>query len=468
MRAFLGVDLGTSGLKLTLLDAAGGVRAETEAAYEMSSPRPGWAESEPPVWSAALTDARRRIAPALDGVHLAGVSFAGQMHGVVLVDSQGTAVRPAILWPDTRADAVLAEWHDLPRDVRARLGPIATGMAGPLLTWLSRHEAASLNGTATLLAPKDWLRSQLTGDRVTERSDVSASLLWDLVADDWSVPAVHLAGVRSGQLPQVLGSAELVGTWDGVPVAAGGADVACAVAAVAAATPSAWPHCRVVNVGSGVQVVRPGAAARARNAPATHLFADVEDGWYEMVGVRNGGLTLRWAQEALRLSWHDLVAAAASAEPGSDGVVFVPFLTGERGGIAPVRPRAGWTGLGRATGVPQLARAALEALGFTIRRSLDLLSDAEGPVLLCGGGARDRMVRKLFADCVGMPLTYVPLRSASAVGAALLAARAVGHPLELGVDSVGIEGSADGRIEEAYSRWMVAVDAESRFTTNPS
>lgn len=459
MRTFLGVDLGTSGLKLTLLDEVGVVRAESEASYELSSARPGWAETDPPVWSAALTDALGHLGSAQRGVELAGVSFAGQMHGVVLADPHGAPVRPAALWPDTRADEVLSAWHDLPSDVRARLGPIATGMAGPLLTWLARHEPATLARTATVLAPKDWLRSQLTGDRVTERSDASASLLWDVVADEWSAPAVRLAGVRSEQLPQVRGSAETVGSWDGAPVAAGGADVACALTAVAAAVPSVWPRCRVVNAGSGVQVVRPGAAARPREAPVTHLFADAEGGWYEMVGVRNGGLTLRWVQESLRLSWNELLGAAAAAEPGSGGVVLVPFLTGERGGVAPLRPRAGWTGLGPTTGVAELARSALEALGFTIRRSLELLSDADGPVILCGGGARDPSVRRLLADCLGEPLTYVPLRSASAVGAALLAARAVGHAVEPAVESVTIDPSPDTRIDEAYSRWLAAVDA---------
>lgn len=332
-------------------------------------------------------------------------------------------------------------------------------MAGPLLTWLSEYEPASMERTAAVVAPKDWLRSQLSGDRVSERSDASASLLWDVVADDWSSAAVRLAGVQSGQLPQLRGSAETVGSWEGVPVAAGGADVACALTAVAAATTSVWPRCRVVNAGSGVQVVRPGAVARPREAPVTHLFADADGGWYEMVGVRNGGLTVQWVQESLRLSWDELVGRAAAAEPGSGGVVFVPFLTGERGGVAPVEPRAGWSGLGPATGVAELARASLEALGFTIRRSLELLGDADAPVLLCGGGARDPVVRRLLADCVGVPLTYVPLRSASAVGAALLAARAVGTSVELAVQSVTVEPSADGRIDEAYSGWLSAVDA---------
>ena len=310
-----------------------------------------------------------------------------------------------------------------------------------------------------MLSPKDWLRSQLTGDCATERSDASATLLWDVVADDWSAPAVQLAGLRAGQLPDVRGSAEQVGSWDGVPVATGGADVACALTAVAAATPALWPRCRVVNVGSGVQTVRPAASPRPRQAPVTHLFADAEGGCYEMVGVRNGGLTLRWVQEALRLSWEGLVGAAARAEPGSGGVLLVPFLTGERGAVAPTRPRAGWTGVGRRTGIPELARAAIEALGFTIRRSLELLGDSDDPVLLSGGGARDPVVRRLLTDCVHVPLTHVPLRSASAVGAALLAARAVGHPVGIAVESTTIDPSPDDRLDETYSRWLAAVDA---------
>ena len=468
MRAFLGADLGTSGLKLTLVDEAGGVRGETAAGYDVSAPRPGWAEMEPPVWWAAWDAARAELDPALADVELAGISVTGQMHGVVLVDEGGTPVRPAVLWPDLRAEEVLDVWSGLPVDVLDRVGTVATGMAGPSLTWLSRHEPESLQRAATVLSPKDWLRSRLTGDRVTERSDASATALWDVVADDWSPPAVTIAGVDRAQLPEVRGCAEVVGTCQGVPVAAGGSDVACALVGVAAAAPVTSRPALVVNVGSGVQVARPGARAQPRREAATHLFADTGGGWYEMVGVRNGGLSLAWVQRVLRLRWSELVAVAAAADPGCGGVLFLPFLTGERGHVAPVEPRAGWSGVGSSTGAPELARAAFEALGFTIRRAVELLAGDGEPVLLCGGGAREPFVRRLIGDCLGVPVTYLRLRSASAVGAAALAARAVGHELRLPVETVEVEPRPGGGVAEHYAGWREAVKGDGPLTTHPA
>jgi len=455
MEAFLGVDLGTSGLKLALLDRTGRVRGETETAYDVASPRPGWAETDARVWSTAWDAARRELSPALREVELAGISVTGQMHGVVLVDRHGSPVRPAVLWPDTRAEEVVDDWRRLPADVLDRLGTVATGLAGPTLTWLGRHEPESLRRTATVLSPKDWLRCRLTGERGTERSDASATLLWDIVADGWSPTAMKVAGLGPEQLPRVRDSTEVVGSWADVPVAAGGADVACALDAVAAAAPAVWPRCLVVNVGSGVQVVRPRVPARPRRDPATHLFADTDGGRYEMVGVRNGGLTLAWVQRELRLSWSELVAAAASARPGSE--VFLPFLTGERGHVAPVTPRVGWAGLSDSSGTAELARAAFEALGFTIRRALELLDHHAEPVVLTGGGAREPLVRQVIADCLGAPITYVPLRSASAVGAAVLAARALGRDLPLPVRTASVEPTDDDRVTGAYHRWCAAV-----------
>ena len=459
MRAFLGVDLGTSGLKAALLDEAGAVLAEAEAAYGMLSPQPGWAEADPVVWTAAYQCVRGELAAVTAGVELAGIGIAGQMHGVVLVDADGALVRPAILWPDRRSEGVLSAWQRLPQRERARLAnPLAAGMAGPVLTWLALHEPETLRRAATLLSPKDWLRSALTGDRVTERSDASATLLWDVSADTWSQPALAVAGISDAQLPALRSCDEVVGTDDGVPVAAGGADVACALQAMSAV----WTGALVVNAGSGVQVLRPGVTPAPRVDPVTQLHADSDGGWYEMVGVRNGGLSLAWVQRALRLSWPALFAAAGSAGPGAE--VFVPFLTGERGGVAPVVPRAGWAGLSQSTGVADLARAAFEALAFTIRRSVDLLGDSDSAVLLSGGVAREPYVRQLLANCLGRPLGYTPLRSASAVGAALLAARAVGADIRLPDDTMVVHPRVEDRLEAAYSRWRQVVASTAQLS----
>ncbi len=472
---FLGIDLGTSGLKLTLVAEDGLVLAESEASYGVETPQPGFAETHPDDWMAALRDAAARL-PAGEGLLAIGVT--GQMHGLVLAGEDGRPAGPAVLWPDQRASSVLSSWPTLPGDARARLAnPVFAGMAGPMLTWLRQNEPAQLDAAALVRSPKDWLRAQLTGDRVTERSDASATLLWDVTTDDWSTAATAAAGVRGDQLPEVVASDTVVGkaTWppvddvqvqehSTVSVVAGGADTACALAALQASGLAAnGSDSVVVNVGTGVQILRPGVTATPRESPVSHLYADAAGGWYEMLAVQNGGLALSWCQDLLGLDWDTFVASAATARPGSAGLSFVPFLTGERGGLAGPDSRAGWLGGTRSTGRAELARAAFEALAFTVRRGIELLGAESSDVVLSGGGARDRWVRQLIADVLGRPVSYVSLRSASGVGAAVLAARAVGVDLTVCAEVVAVTVSPSPALEDAYERWNRAVEAMAVF-----
>jgi xylulokinase len=465
--AYLGVDLGTSGLKLTLVSANGVVLGEAEASYDVRSPEAGWAETNPEDWSRALNAASADLFGVVTSgpaPTLAAIGFTGQMHGVVLVDDEGRPVRPAVLWPDQRAAGCLDAWTSLPQAARTRLAnPIVPGMAGPILSWLHAHEPAALAATAAVLSPKDWLRSVLTGERATERSDASATLLWDIVTDDWSRDALRLSGLSRSQLPPMVGSDTAVGRARteaaavpvaDVPVVAGGADTACALTALrAVGAPDGWGDTLVVNVGTGVQILRPGVAAVPRLDPVTHLYADTDGGWYEMLAIQNGGLALSWVQDVLGLGWPDLVAAARQARPGAGGATFVPFLTGERGGVARQASTASWSGLTASTGRAEVARAAFEGLAFAIRRGTELLGGARGPVLLSGGGAREPWLRQLIADVIGAPMRYVDLRSASAVGAAVLAARGVGCSVPVQAGIVEVVPSGDASLDEAYQRW---------------
>jgi xylulokinase len=490
--AYLGIDLGTSGLKLTLVDEEGSVVAEAESSYDVHAPQSGHAETAPSEWEAALCRAGQVLSQRLHtldaGISLRAVGVTGQMHGVVLVDAAAEPVRPAILWPDQRAVSCLETWTGLEVDARSRLGnPIVAGMAGPMLSWLHEFEPASMAATALVRSPKDWVRSLLTGDRVTERTDASATLLWDTVADDWSPEALKLSAVRPEQLPVIVGSDQVVGHtslladagplhWagaEGVPVVAGGADIACALTALKRAQSGVrWRDALVVNVGTGIQILRPDVV-RPSPRPAVphlavphlavphlavpHLYGDTDGGWYEMVAIQNGGFALSWVRQLLGLTWDDFVAAAASAPPGSAGAAFVPFLTGERGLVASPGSMAGWSGLTPSVGRAELARSAFEGFAFTVRRGMEAFHDHQGPVILCGGGVREPWVRQLLADVLGRTTTYVPLRSASAVGAAVLAARGVGTHLPVVADVVDVEPSGLAMPEEAYTRWRTAV-----------
>jgi xylulokinase len=202
--ASLGIDLGTSSVKVALVDAGGMVLAVAARSFAVRSPRRGWAETPPDQWAAAARSAVAEVLSTCPDVQVVAVGIDGQMHGVVLVRG-AMPVRDAILWPDSRADSELALWRSVPREVAATLAnPLTAGMAGPVLAWLARHEPESVAAADTMVAPKDWLRMQLVpGEPVTDPSDASATLLWDVVAREWSAPVVAAAGIEARLLPRV-------------------------------------------------------------------------------------------------------------------------------------------------------------------------------------------------------------------------------------------------------------------------
>jgi xylulokinase len=448
--AFLGIDLGTSGLKLALLGADGALLAEAEAAYEVRRPHAGWAETDPAEWVAALRSARAALPP----VSIAAVGVTGQMHGAVLCDQSGVPVRPAVLWPDQRATAELDRWRAIPAPARDRLAnPLVPGMTGPIAAWLATHEPDAVARATHLLLPKDYLRLTIAGPPVTERSDASATLLWDMVADGWSPAAAALLPARL--LPAVVPPDTVVGSVGDTAVIAGCADTPAAMLAVGTVDDLQ------INLGTGAQVLRRVAAPRPVSDPVTHLYAAADEGWYAMAAVQNAGLALDWVCGVLGFSWADLIAAAAAAPAGAGGVTFLPFLTGERGGLAGPSSRGGWLGLRASTTRAELARAAVEAMVFAVRRSAELLGPLGPAVRVTGGGAREPLVRQLLADCLGVVVRRVDVRSASATGAALLAARAVGAPVEpdrvTPPDTVPRE---DRALESSYHSWLAHTRAD--------
>jgi xylulokinase len=455
----LGADLGTSGLKLVALDPEGRVVAETEAGYELLRPAPDRAETAVGTWRAAFDDALAALGPDLGSskTRVRGLGLSGQMHGAVLVDAAGTALRPALLWPDRRAGAELDRWRALPEADRAALAnPLVPGMTGPLLAWLAAHEPEVLGRAAAVLLPKDALRATLVPDApvaVTDRSDASATLLWDVVADDWSAAAVAAAGVRSDLLPAVRPADEAVGTArlavGDIPVVVGGADTPLAL--LAAGTTSGAQ----VNLGTGAQLLHPNRPPRPAVDPVVHGYADVTGGWYAMAALQNAGSAWEWVRGVLGLSWEELFEAAAASPAGAGGVVFRPFLTGERGGVAGPGDRGGWAGLHPRTTRADLARAAVEGVVFAISAATDLLDVPGGtPVVLTGGGTRSPVVRQLLADVLGRPVRHLRLRSASAIGAALLAARGVGLDVVPRREAEAVvEPRPAPELQEAAQRW---------------
>lgn len=441
--AVIGIDLGTSGVKAVVAGLDGGIVAESEASYPVRSPHPGWAETDPEAWwTATVTAVRDAVTQARTSrtIQPVAVGLAGQMHGLVLARRDTTAARPAMLWPDSRATDVLSAWESLPDQDRVRLAnPILPGMTGPLYRWATTCEPATAGSSDLdqpwVLLPKDWLRFRLTGRAATEPTDASATLLWDVPADTWSSAALDAAGVDQTGLPPVLASDAAAGplTRDaattlrlpaGIPVAAGAGDTPAALTAALAST--ADPAATLITVGSGAQALA--LTDEPVPAPSTHVYRTVESaGWYRMAAVANAGLALGWVRDTLHASWSELMNACAVGHPGANGVRFTPFLTPERFGP---RSAGGFSGLRLDVGREDLLRGAVEGVAFTIRHATELMPEPlRGPIHLAGGIGRTPAFGQLLADVLGVPLSPLPHRSLSALGACQLAARTTGVDL---------------------------------------
>jgi xylulokinase len=439
----LGIDLGTSSVKVVLIDPAGTVLAQADADYDVHRPHPAWAESDPEQWWTAVRDSVSRALAQLPGATPAGIGLSGQMHGVVLCDAAGTPVRPAILWADARAEDELTVYRSLGPGVLARLAnPLSPGMAGPVLGWLHRNEADAVASARHALQPKDWIRARLTGRFASEPSDASATLLYDVLADGWDETVVAALGIRRDLLPPLLAfsgvcagtlrsevAAELALPPD-IPVAAGAGDTA------AAALGSGLFEQGTVQltIGTGLQIVTPVPPPTAdtlsgAHRPVTHLYRSAtSDGWYAMAAGLTGGQTLDWVRRMLGVEWSELYAAAGR-QARMDDPVFLPQLVGERSPYLDTSLRGAWTGLDARHDRTALLYSALEGVAFAAADALDALPGIPAlgrDLRLAGGGTTTPAWRGLLADVLDARLHAVDVPGASARGAALLAAQAAG------------------------------------------
>jgi xylulokinase len=435
----LGVDLGTSSAKAVVIDAEGVVHGQASAGYPVQTPHPGWAESAPADWwRAAGTAVREAVGSRAAGVVSIGV--VGQMHGVVLADAAGEALRPAILWADLRSEGELERWRELDEPTLDRLAnPVVAGMAGPSLLWLRDHEPETYSAARWALQPKDWLRLRLTGTAASEPSDASATLLYDVPADDWAWSLIDRLGLRSELLAPLAPSGQSAGTLSaaaaghmglpaGLPVAVGAGDTA----AAALGTGLLEPGPIQLTIGTGGQVVAPRAEPVGDPHRRIHLYrAAVPGRWYAMAATLNAGLALEWVRGVLGVDWDSVYEEAFAAPPGAAGVRFLPYLSGERTPHLDAGARGAWLGLDIGHRRSHLLRAALEGVAFSIRDCLAALEAAgAGPdhdeLRLAGGGSLHPAWRQLLADVLRRPLAAVETPDASARGAALLAGVAAG------------------------------------------
>lgn len=418
--------MGTGSLKAAIVSPAGtAAEPEIERAcshsYSLASPRPGWAEINAQEWLAAA-----RIGFADLGDPSGRVGFSGQMHGVVIADEDLTPLRPAITWADTRgADYVGRIVREVSGDARSRLGSVpVAGFAATSLAWVRDNEPEVWSKARWFLQVKDWVRARSGGDVLTERSDASGTLLFDLTTGAWSPEMLAWLGIDAERLAPIVDSTVSGGdiTIDRVarPTAVGGADTACVITALGLREGAGF-----IAVGSGAQIVR--VTANTAFDDATHLFACAggpHDGFYRIGAVQNAGVALTRILDILGASVEEANAALDTDVRGDDPI-FVPYLAGERTPFMDATLRGAWHGIGLHIDRQALLRSALEGIAHAVALACAAVSASDGPfeqpVMLVGGGTVDPCFRQLLADATGLALAPVAAPDAAVLGAGLLA-----------------------------------------------
>lgn len=442
---FLGIDLGTSGVKVLLMDADQRVIGAATAGLRVSRPRDGWAEQNPADWIAATRSALAELAAAQDLSSVAGIGLSGQMHGAVTLDAGDRVIRPAILWNDTRSHAEAARLDADPQ-FRAVSGNIVfPGFTAPKLVWMAAHEPEAFARVDCVLLPKDYLRLWLTGERVAEMSDAAGTSWLDTGARAWSDALLAASGMRRDQMPALIeGSAvsgrlraEIaaeVGLPAGIPVAGGAGDNA--ATAIGAGTIAAGQG--FVSLGtSGVLF-----AATDRYLPlpasAVHAFCHALPGmWHQMGVILSASAALEWYAGIVGARAADLTAALGDSLRAPGEVTFLPYLSGERTPHNDALARAAFTGLSARSDRAALTQAVLEGVAFALADNLDALraagSDPQA-LLALGGGARSDYWLKVIATALDLP---VQVPEAGDFGAAFGAAR-LGMMAATGADPAAI------------------------------
>jgi xylulokinase len=405
----VGIDVGTTAVKAVAIDADGTVLAREEESYELSTPQPGWAEQDPRDWVRAAERALSRL-------DATSVGFSGQMHGLVALGEDDAPLRPAILWNDQRTGAECAEIErriGLERLIELTGNRALTGFTAPKLLWLRAHEPNVYARIRSILLPKDYVRMKLLGERAIDVADASGTLLFDVAQRHWSDEVLDALKVPHEWLPPVHES----------PAIAGAGDQAAGALGVGVTGPG---PVSVVLGTSGVVfgvLERFEADAEAR----VHVFCHAVPGtWHAMGVMLSAAGSLQWLRDAVApaASFDTLIDEAAKWPPGCEGLLFAPYLAGERTPHADPDARGAFVGLSLRHDRGALVRAVLEGVAYGLRDSLELLR-ALGvrPDVgrISGGGARSTLWREIVASVLDLPLQTVAVEEGAAYGAALLA-----------------------------------------------
>ena len=437
---WLGIDIGTGGSRALLVNARGNVKGSFTAAHDdMQMPRPLWAEQRPENWWDACQIAVKGVLAeaGITGANVRGIGLSGQMHGLVLLDESSAVIRPALIWCDQRSQAQV---NFINRTVTAAkvleytANPVVTGFTLPKLLWVRDNEPGQFARVRKMLLPKDYIRFRLTGEFATEVSDASGTSLFDVVKRAWSFDMTDALGLDRDILPGVYESSEITGTLlpsvaarlgltAGTPVVGGGGDQA------ASAVGNGIVEAGIVSCTLGTSGVVFAHMDEPHYDPLgrVHTFCHAVPKKWHVMGVTQGaGLSLQWMRNQLAPGeeYSDLTKEAATAECGSQGLFWLPYLMGERTPHLDATARAAWVGLTAKHTRADLIRSIIEGVSYSQQDGLAIIEEMGVPVTsvrISGGGARSAFWKQILADVFAKRVTTLASQEGSAYGAALLA-----------------------------------------------
>ena len=462
MAYLLGIDIGTSGTKVIAIDESGKLVATASAEYELDTPKPQWAQQNPADWWDAVCSCCREITAKIGADDIAGIGLSGQMHGLVLLDENGVVLRPAILWNDNRTQKQCEQIVEIVgRETLTAetANPALTGFTAPKILWVRQNEPAVYERARMMLLPKDYVRYELTGEFATEVSDASGTLLLNVPNRRWSEVVCQKLEIPLDYLPRVYESyevsgqisaraAQLTGLKEGTPVVGGGGDQA------AGAVGNGIVQSGIISVATGTSGVVFAFADTPSVDPQLrmHTFCHAVPGKWHVMGVMlSAGGSLRWYRDTLarseksvaahmNIDAYELIAREAdTVGAGSEGLLFLPYLTGERTPHPDPLARGAFVGLTVRHTKAHMARAVLEGVSYGLRDSLEIMKSmgvSIGNVRCSGGGAKSSVWRQIQADVFNYPLSTIAIDEGPALGAALLA---------------GVGTDVYGSVEEACS-----------------
>ena len=442
-KTLLGIDVSTTGVKALVIDGGGAIVDSFTSPLSLSNPRPLWSEQHPHDWWKAAINSIQNVLRKTNASDIAAIGLTGQMHGLVMLDEQGEVLRPAILWNDQRCAAECD-------DIRVRLGKdrlikisgndALTGFTAPKILWVASHEPEVHKRARHVLLPKDYLRYKLTGEYAMDKADGSGTLLFDLEKRDWSreildaleIPATWLPPTFEG--PEITGrvtreTAKATGLKEGTPVVAGGGDQSAQAVGVGVIRPGVL----ALTLGTSGVVFASTESPLIESHGRLHAFCHaVPNRWHLMGVMLSAAGSLQWYRDALapNATFAELVDEAANAPAGSDGLLFLPYLCGERTPHPDPLARGSWVGLTNRHTRAHLTRSVLEGVAFGLKDIFSLMQDVGmreiDQVRISGGGAKSMLWRQILAGVLDSELVGVNTTEGAAYGAALLAGVAAG------------------------------------------